>query len=68
MSRPTLREGHVKFTDGTYNFTLELVDGVNGIRESGSQPSTLNIVGGGKKFGDFEPNLYKQETPQTSLW
>jgi len=57
MSRPTLKEGHVKFSDGKDVFTIELVDGINGIRETGSQPSTLNLVGGGMKYGDFEPNF-----------
>ncbi len=64
MSRPILKEGHVKFTDGTYSYTMELVDGINGLRETGSQPSTLNIVAGGQKLGDYEPNFshFEQRT------
>lgn len=55
MSRPTLKEGHIKFSDNKDVFTVELVDGINGLRETGSSPSTLNLVGGGNRYGDFEP-------------
>ncbi len=61
MSRPTLKEGHVKFSDGENVFVFQLVDGINGLRESGSQPSTLNLVGGGERYGSFEPNFSHYE-------
>ena len=48
---------HVLFEDGSDEITFQLQDGPRGISEGGSQPSTLNITGGGKRFGDFEPNF-----------
>ena len=55
--KPQVPKTHIVFSDGTDEFRLRLQDGARGISEGGSQPSTLNITGGGKRYGDFEPNF-----------
>ena len=48
---------HIGFTDGLKEFRLSLQDGARGLAESGSQPSSLFVTGGGSRTGDFEPNF-----------
>jgi len=47
----------ISLSDGRETWGMNLVGGVNGIREAGSSPSTLRFGSGGTKFGDFEPGF-----------
>ncbi|MBU2249955.1 MAG: hypothetical protein KKD77_24630 [Gammaproteobacteria bacterium] len=47
----------LEFFDGVQTITIQLRDGVRGLRENPSTPSTLGATGGGQKFGDFDPSF-----------
>lgn len=57
MSKTVNLPYHIEFSDNENRFKIKLKDGARGLSEGGSQASTLNVTGGGKRYGDFEPNF-----------